>query len=625
MEWRAGYMKYHNEALSSGDGIDSATQVGIPGVNIDRFSSGISRITIENGFTDPAVGFAVSMPWDRGETTVNLVGMLTKITGNHTIKVGTEIRHNKDYLLQIQNAGGVRGQFKFNGASTSIPGDSAATSGIANAFASFLLDEPYQVQRDIKVIDQPGTQNWAVFAFAQDKWQVTSKLTVDLGLRWEYYTPFVGIADKGGLSNYNPDNNTVEVAGYGNIPQDVGVEKNFKNFAPRLGVSYRLRRQDGAARRLRDDDRPVPGQPLRLQLPGQAERAVQRAEQLHLGGLDGERVRRAHHLPGPGERRHRRERPAAQERTALVRAARPQGGEAPHAGTSPCSASCRGSLVGEVAYVGNVGRGIVIPDYDLNAGLKLGAENNGRPYYQKYGRTASILSFLPTNTSYNSLQAKLDRRFRNGLMVTTSYTLGKAIDYTEETGIGTPANLELSKGRPNYDRKHVFAASFIYDVPFFREGNGVLHWVLGGWQFSGIFTAYSGTPITFTASNATLRAPGNTQRPNVSGTPEVYGDIGPGQKYFDTSVFSAPAQDTWGNMKRDDSIDGPGFWNLDASLVKRFWIGRRVSFELRADAFNLTNTPHFNNPNGAFGSATFGEINSSFGQRLVRFGARLQF
>ncbi len=210
-------------------------------------------------------------------------------------------------------------------------------------------------------------------------------------------------------------------------------------------------------------------------------------------------------------------------------------------------------------------------------------------------------------------------------MLNASYTLGRAINYTEETGIGTPADLERSKGRPNYDRLHAFASSFIFDAPFFKEGNGVLHWVLGGWQFSGIFTAYSGTPIVFTASNATLGAPGNTQRPNWTGAPAVYGKIGPGQKYFDTSVFSAPAQNTWGNMTRNDAIDGPGFWNLDASLVKRFTLGGDVRFELRADAFNLTNSPHFNNPNGAFGSATFGEINSSFGQRLVRFGARLMY
>jgi hypothetical protein len=257
--------------------------------------------------------------------------------------------------------------------------------------------------------------------------------------------------------------------------------------------------------------------------------------------------------------------------------------------------------------------------------MVLGAENAGRPLYPLYGRTANVLGFLPTNTSYNSMQAKLDRRFKNGFLVTTSYTLGKAVNYADETGIATPADVERSKGRGGFDRKHVFAASFIYDVPFFKESTGVAHWVLGGWQLSGIFAAYSGTPINFTASGNTLAAPGNTQRPNVSGTPEILGGIGPGQKYFDTSVFSNPAQNTWGNMNRNDSIDGPGFWNLDASLVKRLRFAHDVNLELRADAFNVTNTPHFNNPNGTFGQSTFGEINSSFGQRLVRFGARVIF
>ena len=233
------------------------------------------------------------------------------------------------------------------------------------------------------------------------------------------------------------------------------------------------------------------------------------------------------------------------------------------------------NLVAEVAYVGNVGRGIVLPDYNINAGLTLGADNAGRPYYQKYGRTANVCSWLATDTSYNSLQAKLDRRFRNGFLVTTSYTLGRAINYSGETDIDTPADIERSKGRADFDRTHVFASSFIWDTPFFKEGNDVLHWVLGGWQVSGIFTAYSGTPVNFTADAATLRAPDNTQRPNrIGGDPEVFGDIGPGQLYFDTSAFSAPAENTWGNMKRFDSIDGPGFWRVDLSLMKRFHFGR---------------------------------------------------
>ena len=625
MEWRAGYSKYHNEALSTGQGLESSTEVGIPGANYDDFSSGISRISIGNGFTDPMVGFSPSLPWDRGETTVSVVGMITKLTGNHTIKVGTEVRHNKDFLLQIQDAGGVRGQFSFNGARTAIPTDSAAQNGFANAFASFLLDAPSQTQRDVKVIDQPGTKHWAVFAFAQDKWQATPKLTVDIGLRWEYYTPLVGIADQGGLSNYDPSNNTVQIAGYGSIPQNIGVKSTWTNFAPRFGLSYRFNEKTVLRAGFGTTIVPFPDNRYAYNFPVKQTNQFNAANSFAPASSMAAGFGAPDFFPIPD--------------TGIVDASIPQLRNSQlfyvqsdlkeaklHSWNVAFQRQLPWSLVGEVAYVGNVGRGIVIPDYNINAGMTLGADNAGRPYYQLYGRTANVLTWLPTNTSYNSLQAKLDRRFRNGLLLTTSYTLSRAINYTEETGIATPADLERSKGRPNFDRLHAFASSFLWEMPFFKEGNDVLHWVLGGWQVSGIFTAYSGTPINFTASAATLRAPGNTQRPNLNGgDPEILGGIGPGQLYFDTSVFSAPDQNTWGNMKRNDSIDGPGFWNLDASLVKRLRFGHRVNLELRADAFNVTNTPHFNNPDGAFGSATFGQVTSSFGQRLVRFGARLLF
>ena len=115
-------------------------------------------------------------------------------------------------------------------------------------------------------------------------------------------------------------------------------------------------------------------------------------------------------------------------------------------------------------------------------------------------------------------------------------------------------------------------------------------------------------------------------RPNVSGEPQVLGNIGPGQLYFDTAAFSAPAANTWGNMTRNNSIDGPGFWNVDASLVKRFKVNGRIAAELRADAFNAFNHPRFGNPNGALGSATFGQVTGTAGDpRLVRFGARITF
>ena len=130
------------------------------------------------------VGFSASQPWDRSEKTWNVTTTLTKLLSTHTVKLGGEWRHNRDMLLQTQDAGGPRGRFAFNASGTGLPGETATLSGPANAMASFLLDWPNTVQRDLKVIDQPGTQHTGTFAFVHDKWQARSNVTVDLGLRW---------------------------------------------------------------------------------------------------------------------------------------------------------------------------------------------------------------------------------------------------------------------------------------------------------------------------------------------------------------------------------------------------------------------------------------------------------
>ncbi len=139
---------------------------------------------------------------------------------------------------------------------------------------------------------------------------------------------------------------------------------------------------------------------------------------------------------------------------------------------------------------------------------------------------------------------------------------------------------------------------------------------------TGLFSAASGTPIDFSASAAGLRAPGNSQTPNVTATPEVLGGIGQDQLWFDTSVFSAPAAGTWGNVQRNMLLTGPGYVNLDASIVKIIRVGAKRA-EIRADFFNATNTPHYANPSGSFGNASFGRVTSITAQteRMIRFGA----
>ena len=185
LDVRGGLNYYHNVTATTAQGLTTSTDVGIPGANIDDYTSGISYINI-SGIGDPLLGFSASQPWDRSEKTWNATATLTRLMHNHTVKLGGEWRHNRDLLLQTQDAGGPRGRFNFIASGTGLPGESATLSGVANAMASFLLDWPNVVQRDLKVIDNPGTQHMGLFSFIQDKWQARSNVTVDLGLRWEY-------------------------------------------------------------------------------------------------------------------------------------------------------------------------------------------------------------------------------------------------------------------------------------------------------------------------------------------------------------------------------------------------------------------------------------------------------
>jgi hypothetical protein len=150
--------------------------------------------------------------------------------------------------------------------------------------------------------------------------------------------------------------------------------------------------------------------------------------------------------------------------------------------------------------------------------------------------------------------------------------------------------------------------------------------VLGGWQVSGILTLQTGQPLDITMSGAALNTPGNTQRPNQTGEAKILGNYGPGQLYFDTSVFASPAANTFGNMTRNmGDIRGPGFTNLDFSLVKQFGFGGTRMGEFRMDVWNLPNTVHMSNPNATYLSSTFGQVTSAYNERQMRFSLRFLF
>src|SRR2546425_2401836 len=199
------------------------------------------------------------------------------------------------------------------------------------------------------------------------------------------------------------------------------------------------------------------------------------------------------------------------------------------------------------------------------------------------------------------------------------------------------ADFSRSLGLAGFNRTLSFVQAFVWSIPFARGTHGIARWALDGWQLSGLFARQSGTPLDVTTSGTNLHAPGNTQRANVNGTPRILGNTGPGQLYFDTSVYSTPAATLtsatgvvyapFGTLTRNGSgLTGPGYLNLDATILKRFRFSERFGGEMRVDMFNALNHPNFNNPSTSVTSNTFGQINGTASSpRAIRFGLRVTF
>src|SRR5688572_13591490 len=626
-EFRFGRTHHHNQAISEDYLLKTSDEFGIRGVNLNDFTSGITTIDV-SGYSDYLIGFETSLPWDREESTLTFATTATKIYGNHTIKVGGDLRMNRHLLDQVSHP---RGAWRFRGAQTALSTDTAAINGFANALASFMLDVPSSVERGVvnETLHRGGTHK-SVYTYIHDKWQVRSNITLDLGLRHEVYTPLVGYTPKGGQMTYDPDNNTVRVAGYGDVPVNLGVKTYWKNFNPRTGMSWRLNDSNVIRAGYGVSALPWPssyGQdyPIRQTQQLTAPTSFAAAGALATGLPTPVSVA----IPDSGVLDATALRA---ESLSVVPTDRYEGQL--HSWNLAYQRSLRGGFTAEVAYVGNRGKHI-LKGIDLNAGYTLGADGAGRPLRQKWGRTASSVMPIPVKSEYNSMQVKVDRRMRGGLLITNSYTLGRGYSYTNGDGTGgdipTPADIERSWQRTSFDSTHSYAGSFLYMLPVGPDGKwlqeGVAGRILGDWQITGVFSAISGTPIDFTASGTNLRAPGNSNTPNASGKPDVLGGIGSTDLWFDTSVFSAPAANTWGTVERRGLLTGPAYVNLDASIVKVIRIGNGRRAEIRADFFNALNIAHYANPNGTLGNQNFGRITDILAQteRMIRFGGRLIF
>ena len=655
MELRVGIERYRNDARQSDYGKNDSTAIGIPGANTgDPFTSGLTSVDVRSStasdgadYSSTLVGYSPSLPWIRAETNIDFMNHWTKTKGNHTIKWGVDVRRVRDDLLQTQTFN-PRGTFRFRTGQTSIPG---AKPNFANAFASFLLGVPNEVGRDLPVVFPAYRQSW-LFFYGSDKWQISPKLTADVGLRWELYPPATP-GSPGGFSNYDPATNNLVVAGVGGNPMNLGMNFRKTNFAPRLGLAYRITDKTVVRAGFGISYEPYPDNTYAYNFPVKQNNAFSALNGFSPALLpDGTPATFAKGFPAPIV--------ATIPANGLIPANTPllinqsyvvipKNFRNPYVESWNLAVqrALPHNFTLDAAYVGNHGVDIAT-QYNLNAvndAKFAGIGAAGRPLFQKYCITVGTKQvcrsadtteyFIGTSNNYHALQVKLDHRSVNFLL-TTAYTYSKSLGTTDEDGgFMWYINPRRNYARAGFDRTHTFVQSYTYNLPFGKGrrwfSSGFAEKILGGWEVSGILTLMTGTPLNFSASGSDLNTPGNAQTANISGPFTRLHGVGKQLFWFDTSVFSQPpcvgapvCRAPFGNTGRN-IFSGPGFFNLDASAFKRIRITESVNLEFRSEWFSATNTPQFNNPNTSLTSGDFGHVTGAGGARSIDFGLKLSF
>jgi outer membrane receptor protein involved in Fe transport len=614
--------------------------LGLPGTNGPRFfEGGFPQFQI-GGFTN--FGHPNNfMPYLNRDPQYQYVANANYNKGGHQIRFGTDFYQQQLNQTQPEFVGapwGASGGFNFGAGQTSFRaspgGPGAPNTSEYNSFASFLLGAVNTRGRLLMVPDVFTTRTNLYSAYARDQWQVNQRLTFTYGVRWEYF-PFPTRADRG-LEQYDFGTNKMLVCGVGVVPKDCGVRESKTRFAPRVGLAYRL--QDDFVLRagygITNDPynlaRPFrTNHPLLIpfnETPINAFTPVGRfddgipaivAPDLGNGIID----------IGP----------FVQANTVI--ADQWTRGYIQSWNVS-LQKRLRGGWTGEAAYVAT--RAVnQLGNLNRNAGA-VGGGNPGRPLAQRFGRFANTIQVTGLGTyKYDSLQTRLERRFAGGYQMLFAYTFSKSLGIAGNVNsdgsprIHLPEYFHLNYGVTDLHIPHNFQFTSIYELPFgrgkkFASSGGFLGQLLGGWQINGLLSAMSGQPFSVTAPGTDLNSPGNGQRADLL-KPEVekIGGVGPGQKWYDPTAFGQVRQARFGTAAWN-VLPSPGIINLDMGIFRRFQMGERFSLQFRGEAFNVTNTPHFNAPISDVANSRFMEITSVRGigregidERMFRFGLRL--
>lgn len=592
-------------------GIQMACTGNPPSTELGMTVSGYFRFNTNKPgwFTRPTDNFEDSLHW---------------IHGKHEFAVGF------DYLYamgEIFNLYRMNGSFTFNG----------SVSG--NALGDFMLGDVYSfLQGGGEFAHRQGT---LVGAFFQDTIRASKKLTLTLGVRYDPYTPFLDKLD-GETECYNPGQKS---ARYPNAPLgmifqgDPGCPGSSDKtlFGPRLGFSYDV---TGRGKTVVRGGYGIFYQPAFTEMYNGMVDSAPFSPQIALNNVNFATPYANTPNPFPANFGPLNPPPSAQFQTPVVNVSFANNWKPAQVQSWNLTLEHQlsSSWLLRTAYVAS--KGTFLPyNLQLNpsqyvVGATTATTNNRRPLYGN-GFASMIQDQSEGNSNFNSLQVTVEKRFASNFSGLASFTRSKSIDEnsgSEDVGDGAsiinPYNARAYRALSDFDVPNRFVMSFVYQMPKLANRSALVRTALGGWQASGIWTWESGFPFAVTSGQDRSLTGNGLDLANLTGNPYLSPDRARGaliNEYFNTTAFALATLGTFGNEGRN-IIFGPGTFNLDCGVMKFFQFGERFRLQFRAEAYNVTNTPQFDNPDiGAPTDPRFGQITAARGARIFQGALKLAF
>ena len=618
-EFRAGFNRYVVTYFAEGaePGLNLGNALGVPNANTSPFQSTLPVVSPSNF---AGIGASRTMPILRRTNTFQYLDNVTFTSGKNTWKFGGDIRRRQFTEYGVNRGSG---RFNFSPAFTNLPG----VGSTGNSMASFILGYPTLIEKDWDLvwIGARGIETGLYFA---DDYHITRKLTLNLGLRWEYYSPYEELANR--WSNFNPVTATMALAGRDGVDRHAGIQPYHRDFAPRFGFAY----QALSKTVIRG------GYGVFYNPAGALNTALRLARGVPFGAI---------YSISPGDITvgQRASDGFPTDPTVDFAAAKnPSGavlGIAPNFQPSYVQQFnltiereiTQWQLLIKAGYVGNLGRRL---DTTFNVNQPIPGPTSTasrRPDFAIRPNLSDATYAVSDGLSnYSAAQLTVEKRMSHGLGVLLAYAWGHIIDDTGTAyggGTGTPQdprNRRADRGNASFDVRHRMTVSYLYNLPFGKgrallNRGGAANLLLGGWQTNGVATLQTGLPFTPTLQTSTTNC--CASRPDRVANGTLSSDQRSLANWFSTAAFATPPPFTYGNAGRD-ILFGPGRVNFDMSLFKDFPIREQIKLQFRAEAFNIFNTPQFGQPNGSIGNAQAPVISSTIGNpRQLQVALRFAF